>query len=147
MLTFPLLLTALTQSPAHAVWYIGNPVLDFRVDRPAGDYLEGTVVLDKVRVFHCGGGSTDYEVDETIDPVVVQHVSIDAGNHCALRFFWSSDLDIDGDGSLGPFTVRYAEDTTDVTLATDIEPVALTPYSVVSGSMSGGAPWLLTNIE
>lgn len=134
-------------TPARAVFYFGNPVLDFRVDRPADDYVEGTVTVDKVRVYHCGGGYTDYPVADTIDPVVVNHVEIDAGDHCGLTFFWSSDLDIDGDGSLGAFTVRYEEATTAVTLDTDIDPVALAPYSVVSGSMPGGAPWLLTNIE
>src|SRR5688500_4630841 len=51
----PMLPILLAGAPAHAVWYFGNPVITFRVDRPADDYLEGSVVLDKVRVHHCGG--------------------------------------------------------------------------------------------
>ncbi|MCA9493973.1 MAG: hypothetical protein KC621_28795, partial [Myxococcales bacterium] len=51
-----LLLSAL--SPAHAVTYDGTPVLTFRVDRPAADYVSGSVELEGVRVFHCAGGYT-----------------------------------------------------------------------------------------
>ena len=144
---FPFLFAALTPNEAHAAWYFGNPVVTFRADRPAGDYVDGSVLLDKLRVHHCGGGYTDYEVDETIDPVAVNQVGIGAGNHCALTFYWASDLDIDGFGGLGAFTVRYSEPTTTLVLDADIDPVALTPYSVVSGSMSSGSPWLLANIE
>jgi hypothetical protein len=144
----PFALLALLAAPdAHALVYTGNPVLEFRVDRPSDDYLTGSVTLDMVRVHHCGGGSTDYQVDKDIDPVEVNAVAIDAGDHCSITLYWDSTLDIDGDGSLGTFTVRYAESTTSMTLSTDIEPVALTPYSVVSGSMSGGSPWLLAKIE
>lgn len=142
----PVLLSLFTPS-AHAVWYVGNPVLGFRVDRPADDYVDGNVTLDKVQVNHCGGGSTDVAVNDTLDPLVLQTVALPSGNHCSLTFYWGSAMDLDGDGSLGEFTVRYAESTTTLTLETDIPPVALTPYSVVSGSMSGGSPWLLANIE
>ena len=129
--------------PAHALIYLGNPQLGFRVDRPADDYVDGSVVLDKIRVHHCAGGYTDVQVDETIDPVAVIRVAIPAGNHCSITWYWASDLDVDGPA----FTVRYAGATTTVTLAADIPPVALSPYSVVSGSMSGGGPWLLSVIE
>jgi hypothetical protein len=136
-----------TANEAHAVIYTGNPDLGFRVDRPADDYIDGTVDLAKVRVHHCAGGYTDYTVDDTIDPVQVNHVAIAAGNECGLTFYWDSNLDIDGYGSLGAFTVRYSEATTYVPLSTDIDPVALTPYTVVSGSMSGGSPWLMVSID
>lgn len=132
---------------ARAVVFTGNPNVGFRVDRPQGDYLEGSVGLDKLRVVHCGGGSTDYAVGQTIDPVAGFSVAIDAGDHCGLVFFWDTDLDIDGDGSQGAFTVRATEDTTSVTIAEPISPVAFSPWSVVSGSMSGGGPWLLVAIE
>ncbi|MEZ4240754.1 MAG: hypothetical protein R3F59_32290 [Myxococcota bacterium] len=145
MSPFSLLLAALTPD-AHAVWYAGNPVLNFRVDRPSADYVEGTATLTKVRVNHCAGGSTDYTVG-SIDPVATNQLSIAAGNECSLTFFWGSNVDIDGDGSLGTFTVRYAQSSTTVTLASTIDPVALSPYSVISGSMSGGSPWLLVDIE
>ena len=142
-----LLLLLLTAEKAHAVYYAGNPDMGFRVDRPADDYIDGTVTLDKVRAHHCAGGYTDYPVDDTIDPVQVNHVAIASGNECGLTFYWDSNLDIDGHGNLGDFTVRYAEATTYVALSTDIEPVALTPYTVVSGSMSGGSPWLMVSID
>ncbi len=129
--------------PARAVVYTGNPDLGFRVDRPADDYVDGVVLLETIRVHHCGGGFTDVDVDLTIDPVAVTWVPIPAGNHCAVTWFWGSVLDVNGPS----WTVRYAEATTTVTLAADIAPKALTPWSVVSGSPSGGGPWLLSIIE
>jgi hypothetical protein len=138
---------ALHAAPAGATLYTGNPDLGFRVDRPQGDYTDGEVVLDKVRVHHCGGGSTDYDIDETVDPVEGYSLTISGGDHCGVTWFWDSDLDIDGSGSYGTFTVRFSEASTGVTLDTEIDPVALTPYEVVSGTMSGGGPWLLTWIE
>lgn len=138
-----MLLLSLLSFPARAVVYLGNPTLGFRVDRPADDYVDGSVVLDKVRVHHCAGGSTDVTVEETIDPTVVTWVAVPAGNHCSLTFYWGSDLDVDGPS----YTVRYAEATTAVELAAEITPVALAPYSVVAGSMSGGGPWLLAVVE
>lgn len=128
---------------AGAVIYLGNPTLNVRVDRPLGDYVEGTVDFDKVRVHHCAGGYTDYTVAKTIDPVAGYDVDIDAGNHCGVTFFWDSVMDIDGPA----YTVRYSGSTTAVTLDTPIDPVALTPYTVISGSMSGGGPQLVVTID
>jgi hypothetical protein len=129
--------------PADAVIYIGNPEMSFRVDRPQGDYVSGSVDLDKVRVHYCSGSTTDVTVGQTIDPVAGATVPLPAGDLCAVTFYWSTDLDVDGPA----YTVRYSGATTTVTLATDIEPVLLSPYSVVSGTMSGGGPWLLVAIE
>ena len=137
-----LLVLSLVHS-ADAMIYLGNPALGFRVDRPAGDYVDGGVVLDKVRVPPCGGGSTDVEIDQTIDPVAVTWVDIPAGDHCAVTWYWATDLDVNGPS----YTVRYEGATTSVLLDEEIPPVALTPYSVVSGSMSGGGPWLMSVIE
>lgn len=137
------LLAALLSSPAEALIYLGNPSLGFRVDRPAHDYVEGTVELDKVRVHHCGGGSTDYPVGEVIDPVEGYALTISGGNHCGLTFYWDSVMDIDGP----TYTVRYEEATTNVTLAEEIDPVVLTPYDVISGSMSGYGPRLIVTID
>lgn len=138
-------LSVLAAAPigAGAVVYIGNPNLHFYVDRPAGDYINGAVTLHKVRVHHCGGGSTDYVENASIDPVAGYDVAIGAGNHCGLTFYWSSAMDIDGSG----FTVRYAETSTAVTLDSVIEPVALAPCSVLSGSMSGVCPRLYVTID
>lgn len=134
---------SLLSAPAGAVVYIGNPALGFRVDRPQDDYVQGVVVLDKVRVHHCGGGYTDVAVGETIDPVQLTFVGLPAGDHCSLTWYWGSALDVDGPS----YTVRYAEPTTTVDLDVEIPPKRLAPYSVVSGSMSGGGPWLLSAIE
>lgn len=101
------------------------------------------MTLTKIRVHACSTGYTDVTVGQTFDPVVVHSVAIPAGNHCSLTFYWSSDLDIDGP----TWTVRYSESTTDVTLATDISPVALSPWTVISGTMPGGSPWLLVSID
>jgi hypothetical protein len=130
-------------SVAHAVVYVGSPTLSFRVDRVADDYIDSSVVLDKVRVHHCAGGSTDVQVDETLDLVAGATVSIPSGDQCGLTWYWDSVLDIDGPS----YTVRYAQATTSVTLDDDIPPEALTPYSVVSGTMSGSGPWLLSSID
>lgn len=128
---------------ASAVQYVGSPVLTFRVDRPAGDYVEGSVTLTKVRVHHCAGGYTDVSVGQAIDPVQVQEVEIPEGDHCSLTFYWSTDLDIDGPA----YTVRYSETTTSVPLSTSIAPVSLSPWTVTSGTMSGSGPWLAADIS
>ncbi|MEQ1567156.1 MAG: hypothetical protein ABMA64_16065 [Myxococcota bacterium] len=128
---------------AQAVQYNGTPVITFRVDRPAGDYVEGAATLSKVRVEHCAGGWTDVSVGAAIDPVAPNEVGIPAGDHCGLTFYWSTAVEVDGPA----YTVRYSGATTTVPLATDIAPRALSPYTVVSGSMSGGGPWLLVSID
>jgi hypothetical protein len=143
VLLSPLFLATVAQSTI----YWGNPNLGFRVDRPAGDYTGGAVTLDRVRIHHCGGGSTDYPVGQTIDPVAGYSLQIAGGDHCSVTLTWSTSMDVEGDGSLGSFTVRYGQETTTVELSAEIAPVALTPYSVVSGSMSGGAPWLMMSID
>ena len=142
-----MLVPLLLLSNARAVIYAGNPNLGFRVDRPADDYIGGTVTLDKVRVHHCGGGWTDYPVGQVIYPVAHYTIRFAAGDHCRVSYYWGSALEIDGDGSLGPFAVAYSQAITTVTLAADIDQIPLAPYSVVSGSMSGGAPWLLMSID
>lgn len=147
MTRLPLLSLLALTGPADAVVYQGNPVLRFRVDRTQGDYLEGSSALDKVRVHHCGGGATDVAVGEDLDPVAGFEVAIPAGDHCGLVLFWDGPMDVDGDGSLGAFTVRVTAGSTTLTLADPIAPVALAPWSVVSGSMSGGGPWLLASLE
>jgi hypothetical protein len=128
---------------ALALQYNGTPVVTFRADRPAGDYVSGEVELQKVRVHGCSGATTDVVVGAVIDPVLVQTVPIPAGNHCGLTFFWSTVLDIYGPA----YTVRYSQSSTYVALAVDIAPKALSPYTVVAGTMSGGGPRLLVDVE
>jgi hypothetical protein len=123
---------------ADAVQFTGNPILDFRVDRPTDDYVQGSVTLATIRVHHCAGGYTDVSVGEAIDPVEVNSYGIPAGDHCSLTFYWATDLDIDGPS----YTVRYAQGTTAVPLDTTIDPVALSPWTVqqVRGLEGGVGP-------
>lgn len=130
-------------APARAVVYTGNPTVTIRVDRLAHDYVSGEVELEGVRVHHCAGGSTDHPVGEIIDPVEGFELPISAGDHCGLTLYWGSSLDITGPG----YVVRYDEPSTDVVLDDPIDKVELTPYSVVSGSMGGAGPWLVTSID
>jgi hypothetical protein len=134
---------ALVSTTAHAFIYVGNPNLGFRVDRPAGDYVSGSVVLTKVRVHKCGGGYVDYPVGATVDPVAGGSVPIGAGNLCFATFYWGSTMEVDGPA----YTLEVEDSTTTVTLGEEISPVALTPYTVVSGTMSGGGPWLLVDVN
>lgn len=132
---------------AHAVYYAGNPTVGFRVDRPAGDYDDGAVDVDKLRVHHCGGGYTDYDVSAVVDPVAGHEVTIAGGDHCSLTWFWDSDVVIDGTGASGAFTVEATADSVTIPLDTEIDPVLLTPWSVTSGTMGGGGPWILTYVD
>ncbi len=141
MTTLSLLL--LVAPPAAAVTYDGTPWLTFHVDRPAGDYVGGEVDLTGVRVHHCGGGYTDVAVNDTFDPVAGGGFAVPSGDHCSLTFAWGSALEIDGPS----FTVSYSETTTAVPLDTPIDAVYLSPYTVVSGSMSGYGPWLYVTID
>jgi hypothetical protein len=134
---------ALGSTTAHAFIYIGNPNLGFRVDRPAGDYVSGSAVLTKVRVHKCGGGYIDYPVGATVDPVAGGSVPIGAGDLCFATFYWGSVLEIEGPA----YTLEVDDATTTVTLGSEIAPVALTPYEVVSGTMNGGGPWLLVEVD
>lgn len=130
-------------SLALAVQYQGTPALTFRVDRPAGDYVEGAVGLEKLRIHHCGGGFTDVTVGAGVDPTDPTTVGIPAGDHCAVTFHWSTALVVDGPA----FTVRYAEETTTVVLDTEIAPKLLSPWTVIAGTMSGAGPWLLVDVD
>lgn len=128
---------------ALAVQYQGTPVFTFRVDRPAGDYVEGAVGLEKLRVHHCGGGYTDVSVGATVDPVAPVSIPVPAGDHCAVTLHWSTDLDVDGP----TWTVRYAQASTTLVLEEEIAPKLLSPWTVVAGTMQGGGPWLLAAID
>jgi len=104
--------------------------------------------IDKIRVHNCGGGYTDYAMSgERINiPFATDSgiaKGIVAGNYCGLTFYWGSEIDINGSG----FTVEYSEATTAVALNTVIDPVYLSPYTVISGSMSGLGPWLHVTIN
>src|SRR5262245_55895116 len=95
-----LLAVLLVASPAEAIIYVGNPVnLSFYVDRAQHDLVEGSVVLDTVRVRACGGGYTDYEVDALIDPVAGYDLDIAGGDYCGVSLYWSTDMELEVSGS------------------------------------------------
>ncbi|MCA9493553.1 MAG: hypothetical protein KC621_26660 [Myxococcales bacterium] len=137
------MLALLLAPQAHALIYTGNPDFGVEVTRLAGDYVEGTVHLDKVRIVECDATWKDYTIDADPDPVAGFTLTVDGGDLCAAVFYWGSDLVIDGDGSLGAFTVTYDKATTTVTFGDPIVPKALSPYTVTSGSMEGWGPWLV----
>lgn len=130
-------------SLALAVVYGGNPHAGVRVDRPANDYVHATVWLDRVDVHHCDGSTQPVVVDEEIDAVSTTWVAVPTGDLCALTFVWSSSMTIEGD----TFMLSYEGQQTTVVLDDPIAPVALTPYTVLSGSHSGSPPWLLVDVQ
>lgn len=143
---FTTLLLLLVPS-ASAIIYGGNPELTLQVTRPTGDLDDGGVLLHKVRLVACGGGWTDFVIDETIDPVVGYTLDVSAGDWCTARFYWDNDLILNGTNSNGSYRMRYEQDVTVVTLGSPIVPVALTPYVTVFGIIYGGNPELHVVID
>ena len=135
-----LLLAPIT--PAQAVVYIGNPNVSFRVDRVDDDYTSGDVHLDLVRIEHCDGTDTEYVVDDIVDPVLGHTVVIAGGDHCGVTWVFDSDFVIDGSG----FVVDSSQREVYSALPSPSW-VPLSPWSVVSGTMTGGGPRLLTTIQ
>lgn len=134
-------------APAHAFLYGGNPAVRLDVQRASADLVSGDVDLTKLRVHYCSGGFADYTVGQTIDPVAGFTQVISGGDICDLRFYWGSDMMLDGSGSLGSFSLLYGEAYTTVPVDPAIAIVPLTPFELVSGSMTSGAPGLRVTIE
>lgn len=137
------MLALLLASQAHAFIYTGNPDFGVEVTRLAGDYVEGEVQLDQVRIVECDGDVITYPVNSKVDPVGGFTLTVVGGDLCGAIFDWGSAMTIDGDGSQGPFTVVFDKATTVVLFDDPIAPKALTPYEVTSGTMTGGGPWLV----
>lgn len=134
---------ALFALPAGATLYTGSPKLKLRVDRPQGDYVDGVATVDEVVVYPCGGGSTTYVVDATVDPVVGFIVPIDPGDLCSAEVVWGSSITIDGPA----YTVATNPGTTTLVLDEDIPEVLLSPCAVTEGTMSGGCPRLYAWVD
>lgn len=145
ILTAALLAAFTHPSPAEAIIYAGNPHLDLTVQRAEADLDSGEVDLAKLRLHACGGGYTDHEVDETIDPVAGYGLDIDAGDWCAVTVYWDTAMVLDADNG-SPFTLEVDHASTYVPLSASIQPVDLVPFDVVSGSVSGSAPSLRVEI-
>jgi len=137
------LLLALTNT-ADAFVFIGNPKLKIEAVRTESDLVDGEAYLDAVRVHKCGGGYTDYQIDQWIDPVEGWETTISGGNLCGASVKWGSDLLVESSS----FQLRYEQVVTHVPFAS----VAggeeeLTPFVVESGSFSGSNPMLMVTLD
>ncbi len=125
--------TALMGVPLHAdaAFWGGTPDLGFKVDRPAGGFVDGDVYVHKLRVHHCDGSHQDYTINQWVDPVAGHSVQVQGGDLCSATWYWTNDVDIDGNG----FSVTAWPDTTTVNLES-IKPVEMLPHRY-----SGSAPY------
>jgi hypothetical protein len=116
-----------------------------QVDRAAGDLTSAVGTLDAVRMHACGGGYTDFAVDEELDLTTQVTVTVSAGAWCGVSALWGSSLVI----SNGSWTVEYAEPYTSAVIDSNPEDtsVALTPVDVVSGTPSGLPPRLYVTVQ
>lgn len=147
MTTRLILFSALALGISHTAqaWlFLGNPKISIAVDRPEVDLVSATVVLDQVRVHKCGGGYTDYAVDETIDAVAGWDITVTGGDLCGVSFDWDSTMAIEGDD----WALDYDEVRTSVTLdgSTTVW-TGLTPFTVTEGEFSGNPPRLYVTVE
>lgn len=137
------LLLALTNT-ADAFVFIGNPKLMVEAVRTEGDLTDGQVYLDAVRVHKCGGGYTDYPIDEWIDPVEGWETTISGGDLCGASVKWGSDLMVESSA----FELRYEQMVTQVVFASAAGgEEELTPFVVESGSFSGSNPVLMVTLD
>lgn len=144
-LSISLLAALFTPANTQAIVHGGNPNLHFEVQQGPGYLTEGSVDLDKVRVELCGGGFTDYQVDDTIDPVDGFDLTISGGDLCGVELFWDSEMFLDGVGPLGAFSLSYDKASTYVPLPA--QPQALTPWTPETGIVHGGNPNLTLSIQ
>lgn len=124
-------------SLSQAFVFVGNPKLNLTIDRAPADLVEGTATLDLVRVYKCGGGYTDYQVDAPIDPVAGFELTIGGGNLCSVGFRWTTDVWVESSS----YVLRYEELTTLVTIGSSGTGSApYDPFVVESGTFSGADP-------
>lgn len=119
-------------SNAEAINYGGNPDLGFQVDRPQGDYIDGSVYLNKIRVHKCDGSYVDYGVYKTVDPVAGYARGIASGDYCGATWYWGSAMVLNGPG--------YTLKVTDSSTYAPLDPIKnswFSNWSVDSGDMPG----------
>lgn len=132
-------------SASHATIYGGNPQLFLSVDRPEHDLASVEVDLDKVRMHHCQGGYTDYEVDGAVDLVEGHVLAISAGDYCGITVYWASVMTLYGVNDA--YVLEYDDATDALSIGSTIPPVSLAPFEVVLGTIYGGNPVLSAIIE
>jgi hypothetical protein len=133
---------------AWAVTYAGNPTIRITLHDPLSYVDASSVDIVGVRIYNCGGGHTDYYDSGTVDLLDSWSTVITGGNLCGARVYWDSTLVMTGtDGSSNPLELQYDEAYTDIYFAEPIGDVPLSQYKVITGSYSGGTPYLATKIE
>lgn len=134
-----------TTVAAHAFVYAGNPKLTLEVES-GDDLTDGEVTLDVVRVHACGGGSTDYQVNEEIDPVAGYELDIGGGDLCSVTLFWSDDMLLHGVEGGVPFSLEHVQSSTQVDISGQPEWTAL-PTDGVNGFVYAGNPKLHVTVQ
>lgn len=148
LLALGLATLALLAAPvADAAWYSGNPTLSMQVVWPGADLTDGSAVLEKVRLYHCAGGTSTWFPNVAIDPTVGWQMTLPEGNHCAIMFFWDGPVEIDGDGDNGAFSIEYDEASTTVTLVGATQDEDFTPFITTSGVVHGGNPGIVVTVQ
>lgn len=136
------LVAAVAPSPGFV--FVGNPVAKLRIDRPAQDLASAEVTVERVRLHACGGGATDFWVEQEVDLTEELEVAVAAGDWCGLSVAWGGEGRIEGPS----WVLSHDEPTTSVEIdSADPVSAPLTPFTVVSGSFSGNAPRLYVRIE
>lgn len=139
-----MLVVPLLASSAHAWIYVGSPDVSAVVDRPSHDLVAGWTTLDKVRMHACSGGYTDVAVGQSLDPTKAFTVAVPPGDWCGVSFVWGAAVATTN----GDWLLAYDEPYTSIELdGHDTVSKGLTPYTVVSGTMSGLAPRLYVTVE
>ncbi len=138
------LVLLLCSTQAHAWIYSGNHKVSILVDRPEADLDAATVVLDRIRMHKCGGGYTDYEIDQSIDAASGWSTTVSGGSLCGISFDWDTDMLIDTQD----WSATYSEYRTSQTLdGTETVWTALTPFTVTEGQFFGKAPRLYVSLD
>ena len=128
---------------AQAITYTGNPKLHFSIVDPNGDISSGSTVLEKVRVYKCGGGHVELVVNESIDPTEVwtSSTGLPDGSYCSARIYWDADITLSGSNTAGDLELKYTKASTLVVFdATSIPLEPMYPYIVDEGEPCGAAP-------
>ena len=134
------MLALLLAPQAHALIYTGNPDFGVEVTRLAGDYVEGTVHLDKVRIVECDATWKDYTIDADPDPVAGFTLTVDGGDLCAAVFYWGSDLVIDG-ALLGGDCARQHSHISRAPVGNTVEKAVTTAFigsAAAAGTLANG---------
>ncbi len=131
-------------SSAHAFVFIGNPKLHLEVSRAEADLTGGDAYVDLVRVHACGGGYTDYAVEQWVDPTDGWDTTIAGGDLCGVSVKWGSDVSVQS----STFALRYEQLVTQVPFTTSTGgATSLTPLVVESGTLTGSPPVLQATLD